>query len=74
MLVLMLLLPKQIPESDRKMFQLKFSHFVARHKLAFTNYPALCQLEAKHGAYCNPNAGKTFCHLVEKLTPDRWIN
>jgi hypothetical protein len=74
----------EIPESDRKMLRVKFdiAHFVATHKLAFTNYPALCQLEAKHGvnvgtAYRNPNAGKTFCHfiaesrreqLVEKLT------
>ena len=74
----------QISESDKKTLRVKFdiAHFVATQRLPFPNYPALCQLEAKHGvdvgtAYRNQNAGKTFCHfiaeskreqLVEKLT------
>ena len=61
----------QMLEGDRKTLRVKFdiAHFVAIQRLAFTNYPALCQLEAKHGvdvgtAYCNQNAGKTFCHFI----------
>ena len=55
-------------EGDRKTLRVKFdiAHFVVTQRLAFTNYPALCQLESKHGVevdttYHNENAGKTFC-------------
>ena len=61
----------QVSESDRDTLRVKFdiAHFVSTQRLAFTNYPALCQLEAKHGvvvgsAYRNQNAGKTFCHFI----------
>ena len=61
----------QISDSDKTSLRVKFdiAHFVATRKLAFTNYPVLCQLEAKHGvdvgtAYRNENAGKTFCHFI----------
>ena len=56
---------------DRKRLRFKFdiAYFVASQKLAFTNYPAFCELEEKHGvvlgsAYTNQNAGKTFCHFI----------
>lgn len=61
----------EMSEGDKKTLRVKFdiAHFVATQKLAFTNYPVLCQLEAKHGvdvgtAYRNQNAGKTFCHFI----------
>ena len=61
----------QMSEGDRQTLGVKFdiAHFVAIQQLAFTNYPALCELEAKHGvdvgtAYRNQNAGKTFCHFI----------
>ena len=81
---------QQISENDKKTLRVKFeiAHFVATQRLPFPNYPALCQLEAKHGvdvgtAYRNQNAGKTFCHfiaeskreqLVEKLTKAQFFS
>ena len=61
----------QMSEKDKDMLRVKFdiAHFVATRQLSFTNYPVICQLENKHGldvgmAYCNQNAGKTFCHFI----------
>ncbi len=58
-------------EKDKEMLRIKFDivHFIATQQLAFTNYPALCELEKKHGvnvgvSYLNQNAGKTFCHFI----------
>ena len=39
------------------------------HENCLSNYPALCELEEKHGvtlgsAYCNKNSGKDFCHFI----------
>ncbi len=38
-------------EKDKEMLRIKFDivHFIATQQLAFTNYPALCELEKKHG-------------------------
>lgn len=67
----------QMSEGDRKTLRVKFdiAHFVATQHLAFVNYPALCQLESKHGveigtAYRNENAGKTFCHFIAEPRRD----
>ena len=61
----------EIPADDKKSLRVKFdiAYFISTQKLAFTNYPALCQLEEKHGvavgsAYRNQNAGKSFCHFI----------
>ncbi len=58
----------QMSEGDRQTLGIKYdiAHFVAIQQLAFTNYPALFELETKYGvdvgtAYHNQNAGKTFC-------------
>ena len=56
--------------------------------ILFTNYPALCELETKHGvevcsAYHNQNAGRIFCyfiaeskkeHLVEALSKAKFFS
>ena len=64
-------------EGDRKALMVKFdiAHFVAKQRLAFANYPALCQLESKHDVevgttYHNVNAGKTFCHFIAEFMRD----
>ena len=61
----------QMSEDDKKTLKVKFdiAYFVATQHLSFANYPALCELESKHGvgvgiAYHNENAGKTFCHYI----------
>lgn len=61
----------ELSEDTKSTLRVKFdiAHFVATQKLAFTNYPALCQLETKHGvnvgtAYTNESAGKMFCHFI----------
>ena len=45
------------------------AYFAATEKLAFTKYPSICQLEARHGvdigtSYLNKSAGMTFCHFI----------
>ena len=67
----------QMSEGDRKTLRVKFdiAHFVATQRLAFANYPALCQLESKHGVevgttYHKENAGKTFCHFIAEYRRD----
>lgn len=61
----------ELPESARSILRVKFdiAHVIATRKVAFTNYPVICELEKKHGvnvgtAYLNQNAGKTFCHFI----------
>ncbi len=63
----------ELSEDARITLRVKFdiAHFIATQKLAFTNYPVLCQLEEKHGvnvgiSYVNQNAGKTFCHFIDE--------
>lgn len=43
----------KIPKGDKGALRVKFdiAHSVATQKLAFTNYPVLCQFEAKHGVW-----------------------
>ena len=60
-----------LPQSDKATLRVKFdiAYFIATQKLAFTNYPAMCELQEKHGvnvgtAYRNRNAAKTFCHYI----------
>lgn len=57
------------------MLRVKFdiSHSIASQKIAFTHYPVLCKLEAKHGvnvgiSYVNEKACKTFCHFIAEST------
>ena len=59
----------RISEGDRKTLRVKFdiAHFVATQRLA----TLLFVREAIHGvdvgtAYCNQNAGKSFCHLLRE--------
>ena len=60
-----------LPEQSLSKLRIKFdlAYFVATEKLAFTKYPALCELEAHHGVivgteYTNEYAAKTFCHYI----------
>lgn len=62
---------QQIPDDGLAKLQKKFdiAYFVATEKLAFSKYPALCELEARHGVkigteYTNTNAGETYCHYI----------
>ena len=65
------------------MLRIKFDiaqwHLVASRKLAFTNYPSICELESKHGvnvgqSYINQNAGKTFCHFIAQSRRDKSLS
>ena len=58
------------------MLRIKFdvAYLVATQTLAFSKYPALCGLEARHGvnvwtSYRNENSGKTLCHFIAQ---SRW--
>ena len=62
----------------KELLKIKFdiAYFVATQKLAFTQYPALCELEVRHGvklgtSYVNQNAGKTFCHFIAQSRRER---
>ena len=57
------------------MVKFDIAHFVAKQRLAFANYPALCQLESKNGVeigttYHNEIAGKTVCHFIAESMRD----
>ena len=46
--------------------------------ILFTNYPALCELETKHGvevclAYHNQNAGRIFCHFIAESKKEHLV-
>ena len=60
-----------LPKDAMAKLRIKFdnTHFVATEKMAFSKYPALCELETHHGVnvcseYINENAAKTFCHYI----------
>ena len=58
-----------LPEDERKRLNVKFDYFVATEKLAFTKYPKICDLEARHGVrvgttYRSDMAGKDFMHYI----------
>jgi len=58
-------------DQDRLRKQFDIAYFVATHKLAFSKYKAICNLESSHGvdigtSYVNENAGKTFCKFIAK--------
>ena len=70
----------ELSEDARSTLRIKFdiAYFVASQKLAFTNYPAICDLESKHGVkvgscYLNQNAGKTFCHFIAESKTEELI-
>ena len=61
----------ELPEDAMAKLRVKFdlAHFIATEKIAFSKYPALCELEAHHGVnvgsdYNNEHAAKTFCHYI----------
>ena len=61
----------ELPADTRGPLRVKFdiAYFVATEQLAFTKYPSICELEARHGvdvgtSYLNHVAGKTFCHYI----------
>ena len=61
----------KLPAEERDRLKKKFdiAYFVATEKLAFTKYPSICELEARHGvelgtSYLNKSAGRTFCHYI----------
>ena len=60
-----------LPEDERDRLKVKFdiAYFIATEKLAFTKYPKICDLEARHGvrvgaSYRNDTAGKDFVHYI----------
>lgn len=62
---------QEIPEDTKIKLRKKFNiaYFVATQKLAYTKYPAICELEKHHGVnigstYLNSNACKTFCKFI----------
>ena len=62
---------QEIPQDTRSKLRKKFeiAYFVATQKLAYSKYPAICELEKHHGVnigstYLNSNACKTFCKFI----------
>ena len=60
-----------LPEDERDRLKVKFdiAYFIATEKLAFTKYPKMCNLEARHGvrvgaSYRNDMASKDFVHYI----------
>ena len=60
-----------LSEGEQSKLRLKFdiAFFVASEQLPFTKYPAICELEERHGvnlgaAYVNNNACKEFTHYI----------
>ena len=60
-----------LPEDERERLKVKFdiAYFVATEKLAFTKYPKICDIEARHGVrvgttYRSDMAGKDFMHYI----------
>ena len=58
-------------DEERETLRRKFdiAYFLAKEKLSFRKYPAVCELEARHGvnlgsAYKTETAGKTFTHYI----------
>ena len=63
----------KLPDLEKSELCVKFdvAYFVAREKMAFSKYPKLCELEARHGvsvgtSYANEIAGKTFTQYIAK--------
>ena len=64
----------KLPAEERDRLKKKFdirSLFLWLEKLAFTKYPSICELEARHGVelgtlYLNKSAGRTCCHYIVK--------
>ena len=58
-------------DEERETLRRKFdiAYFLAKEKLSFRKYPAVCELKARHGvnlgsAYKMETAGKTFTHYI----------
>ena len=61
----------KLSEGERERLKVKFdiAYFVAMEKLAFTKYPKICELEARHGVnvgsmYRNDVSGREFVHYI----------
>ena len=70
----------KVPADERDRLKKKFdiAYFVATEKLAFTKYPSICELEARHGvelgtSYLNKSAGRTFCHYIAKESKENVV-
>ena len=62
---------QEIPEDTKSKLRKKFdiAYIVATQKLVDSKYPAICELEKRHGVnigstYLNSNACKTFCKFI----------
>ena len=60
-----------LSEDERERLKVKFdiAYFIATENIAFTKYPKICDLEARHGVrlgstYRNDIAGKDFVHYI----------
>ena len=61
----------RISEEEKVKLRHKFdvAYFVARENMSFRKYPAICELEARHGvdigkAYTTETAGRSFVHFI----------
>ena len=70
-----------LPDDTKAQLRVKFdlAYFIATEKLAFTKYPALCELEAHHGvnvgtSYTTVDAGKSFCHYIAETRREDLAN
>ena len=69
-----------LSNDERTRLQLKFdiAYFVAKERLSFRKYPAICELEARHRvsierAYMNEIAAGTFVHFIAKATRQKMV-
>ena len=63
----------KLPDLEKSELRVKFdlAYLIAKEKLAFSKYPKLCELEARHGvsigtSYTNEVVGKTFTYYIAK--------
>ena len=70
----------KLPVEEKGRLRKKFdiAYFMATEKLPFTKYPAICELEARHGvelgiSYLNKSAGRTFCHYIAETRKENLL-
>ena len=56
----------KLPDLEKSQLRVKFdlAYFIAREKMAFSKYPKLCELEARHGVSLGTSYTNEMRHLI----------
>lgn len=62
----------------RLQFKFDIAYYIAKERLSFRKYPAICKLEARHGvnivrAYINEISPRNFTHFIAKATRQKVV-